>query len=91
MKYDSNTLMYLKDIVQRPFFIRRSRAVTLIIGGIYLKSNLTCILCMNNELNTPMYFKDTAQNPFFVCTDKGDAICSRLTECINKGGGQTRY
>ena len=31
MKYESNTPMYSKDIVQKPFFIRRSRAITLII------------------------------------------------------------
>ena len=36
MKYESNTPMYSKDITQKPFFIRRSRAITLIIiGGFY--------------------------------------------------------
>ena len=31
MKYESNTPMFLKDMAQKPFFIRRSRAITLII------------------------------------------------------------
>ena len=45
MKYESNTLMYSKDVARKPFFIRRSRAITLIIiGGFYPLSNLTCIL-----------------------------------------------
>ena len=45
LKYESNTPMYSKDITPKPFFIRRSRAITLIIiGGFYLLSNLTCIL-----------------------------------------------
>ena len=45
MKYEFNTPMYSKDIACKPFFIRISRAITLIIiGGYYLKSNLTCIL-----------------------------------------------
>ena len=36
MKYESNTPMYSKDIAGKPFFIRRSRAITLIIvGGFY--------------------------------------------------------
>ena len=36
MKYESNTLVYLKDIARKPVFIRRSRAITLIIiGGFY--------------------------------------------------------
>ena len=36
MKYESNSPMYSKDIIQKPFFIRRSRAITLIIiGGFY--------------------------------------------------------
>ena len=36
MKYESNTPMYSKDIARKPFFIRRSRAITLIIiGGFY--------------------------------------------------------
>ena len=33
MKYESNTPTYSKDIAQKPFFIRRSRAITLIIIG----------------------------------------------------------
>ena len=33
MKYESNTPMYSKDIARKPFFIRRSRAITLIIIG----------------------------------------------------------
>ena len=37
MKYESNTLMYSKDIALKPFFIQRSRAITpIIIGGFYL-------------------------------------------------------
>ena len=33
MKYESNTPMFSKDIVRKPFFIMRSRAITLIIVG----------------------------------------------------------
>ena len=33
MKYESNTPTYSKDIDRKPFFIRRSRAITLIIIG----------------------------------------------------------
>ena len=33
MKYESIIPMYSKDIAQKPFFIRRSRAITLIIIG----------------------------------------------------------
>ena len=33
MKYESNTQTYSKDIARKPFFIRRSRAITLIIIG----------------------------------------------------------
>ena len=33
MKYESNTPTYSKDIARKPFFIRRSRAITLIIIG----------------------------------------------------------
>ena len=45
MKYESNTPMYSKDIAQKPFFIWRSRAITLIIiGEFYPLPNLTCIL-----------------------------------------------
>ena len=36
MKYESNTPMYSKDIAQKPFFVQRSKAITLIITcGIY--------------------------------------------------------
>ena len=72
MKYESNTPMYSKDIARKPFFIRRSRAITLIIiGGFYPLSNLACIfmfiyLCMKYESISPMYSKDIAQKPFFV-------------------------
>ena len=45
MKYESNTLLFSKDIARKPFFIWRSRAITLIIiSGLYPYSNLTCIL-----------------------------------------------
>ena len=33
MKYESNTPTYSKDIARKPFFIRRSRAITQIIIG----------------------------------------------------------
>ena len=33
MKYESNTPTYSKDITRKPFFIRRSKAITLIIIG----------------------------------------------------------
>ena len=33
MKYESNTKTYSKDIARKPFFIRRSRAITLIKIG----------------------------------------------------------
>ena len=33
MKYESNTPTYSKDIARKPFFIQRSRAITLIIIG----------------------------------------------------------
>ena len=33
MKYESNTSLYSKDIPRKPLFIRRSRAITLIIIG----------------------------------------------------------
>ena len=33
MKYESNTPTYSKDIARKPFFIRRSRAITLITIG----------------------------------------------------------
>ena len=33
IKYESNTPTYSKDIARKPFFIRRSRAITLIITG----------------------------------------------------------
>ena len=33
MKYESNIPRYSKDIARKPFFIRRSRAITLIIIG----------------------------------------------------------
>ena len=35
MKYESNTPMYSKDIARKPFFIQRSRAITLIIIGAF--------------------------------------------------------
>ena len=36
VKYESNSPMYSKDIARKPFFILRSRAITLIIiGGFY--------------------------------------------------------
>ena len=36
MKYESNSPMYSKDIARKPFFVPRSRAITLIvIGGFY--------------------------------------------------------
>ena len=45
MKYESNTPMYSKDIARKRFFIRRSRAITLIIiRGFYPLLNVTCIL-----------------------------------------------
>ena len=56
-------------------------------------------LCMKYESNTPMYSKEIARKPFFVRTgqdvrdvrtyghtDKGDAICSPITN----GGGITK-
>ena len=65
VKYESNKPMYSKDIAQKPFFIPRSRAITLIIiGGFYLYSNLTCILCVKYKSNAPMYSKDIARNHF---------------------------
>ena len=33
MKYESNSQMYSKDIARKPFFVQRSRAITLIIIG----------------------------------------------------------
>ena len=45
MKYESISPMYSKNIARKPFFVPRSRAITLmIIGGLYSWSNLTCIL-----------------------------------------------
>ena len=45
MKYESNTPMYSKDITRKPFFIRTSMTIALIIiGGFYPLSNLNCIL-----------------------------------------------
>ena len=36
VKYESNSLLFSKDIARKPFFIQRSRAITLIIiGGFY--------------------------------------------------------
>ena len=45
VKHESNSPMYSKDIARKPFFVPRSRAITLImIDGFYPLSNLTCIL-----------------------------------------------
>ena len=53
MKYESNMSLSSKDIARKPFFIQRSRAITLIIiSGFYPWWNLTCILwiytCVRN-------------------------------------------
>ena len=42
MKYESNTSMYSKDIARKPFFIRRSRAITLITYGRTDKGDAIC-------------------------------------------------
>ena len=52
MKYESYKAMYSKDKTQKPFFLQRSRAIT-----------LTTMKC---ESNTPMNSKDIALKPFFV-------------------------
>ena len=45
IKYESNTLVFSKDIKRKLFFQRWKKAVTQkIIGGFYPKSNLTYIL-----------------------------------------------
>ena len=91
MKNESNTSLFSKDIAWKPFFIRKSRAITHIITGglsvIDLDLYFMIIyLCMKYESNTPLYSKDIAENHFLyiwdgtyvrtdVRTDKGDAMC----------------
>ena len=63
MKYESYSPMFSKDIARTPFFIRRSRAITLIIiGWFYPLSNLTCILWL--------YTCVWNMNPFHQCIQK---------------------
>ena len=68
MKYESNISMFSKDIARKPFFLRRSRTITLIIISgslsiIQLDLYLMIIyLCMKYESNIPMYSKDIARN-----------------------------
>ena len=72
MKYESNKPMYSKDIAQKPFFIRRSRAITLIIIGVFLSVIeldlyfMIIYLYMKYQSNTPMSSKDIARKPFSV-------------------------
>ena len=72
MKYEFNTPMYSKDIARKPFFIWRSRAITLInnwwiLPIIELDLYFMIIyLCMKYESNSPMYSKDIARKPFFI-------------------------
>ena len=76
MKYESNTPMYSKDIARKPFFIRRSRAITLIIiGGFYPLLNLTCILwlytCMWNMIPIHQCIQKISPGNHFSYLDQG--------------------
>ena len=45
MKYESNTLIFSKDIERKPFYKVEKGAITpIIIGGFYPQSNLTYVL-----------------------------------------------
>ena len=67
MKYESNTSIISKDIARKPFFLGRSRAITLIISIIKLNLYFKIIyLCMKYEINTQEFSKDIAQKIFFI-------------------------
>ena len=72
MKYESNTPMYSKDITLKPFFICRSRAITLdnnrgILSFIKCELYLMIIyLRVKYESNSLLFSKDIARKPFFI-------------------------
>ena len=71
MKYESNSLMYSKDITRKPFFIRRKKTISLII----IKRILSFIeldlyfmiiyLCVKYESNSLLFSKDIARKPIW--------------------------
>ena len=89
MKYESNSPMYSKDIARKPFFVQRSRAITLdnnwwILSVIKLDLYFMIIyLCMKYESNTPMYSKHITWKPLFVHT--GQDVRDRTYVRTDKG------
>ena len=74
MKYESNTLLFSKDIARKPFFHieikgHNSDNNWWILFVIKLDLYFMIIyLCMKYESNAPMYSKDITRKPFFVRT-----------------------
>ena len=75
INFESNTLIFSKDIEMETIFQSWKRARTsIIIGGFYPKLKLTCILwlytCIKFESNTLIFSKDTKWKPFVLRTGR---------------------
>ena len=72
MKYESNTPMYSKGIIRKPFLHKVIKGhnsdndrwiLSVIEPDLYF---MIIYMCVKHESNSPMYSKDIARKPFFV-------------------------